>query len=71
MRSCLAPVVYIHWVRPIKIRPGRNGISIPVPECAGIIDSVQAQGIAVLAKSVDIRVLRERGADIHILGLKY
>ena len=71
MRSCLAPVVYIHRVRPIKIRPRGDGISIPVPECAGIIDSVQAKGIAVLAKSVEIRVLWERGAEIHILGLKY
>ena len=59
----------VDGVRSVKIRSRRHR-GVVVPHCAGVVRSVEAEGIEVLAEAVEIRVIGKLGAQAEVLRLK-
>lgn len=70
VRTSFATVVNIDRVVPVKIRLLGDAVRIAAPQGAGIVRGLEAEGVAVLTKSVEVRVVREGGTKIQILRLK-
>ena len=65
------PVLKIHRMITVQVRPSWNSIGILGPESTDIVRSVQTERIRVFAKPVKIWVLWQVCPQSNVLSLKY
>ena len=70
MRAIAAAVVVVNRMIAVKIRSGRDSVSISVPDCASVVGGIEHEWICVLPEPVQTRRCWEVSAKAHILALE-
>jgi hypothetical protein len=64
-------VLEVNGVVAVQVRPIRHATRITAPHRAGEVIRWEAEGVGMLAETVDVRVLREVGRQAEVLRLKH
>ncbi|KAF5121944.1 hypothetical protein E5D57_012416 [Metarhizium anisopliae] len=64
------PVLKVDGVRAVQVGARGDAVAVLVPERADVARPVEAEGVRVLAEPVEVRVLRQPGAQPHVLRLE-
>lgn len=67
MCTILASVVDIDRMSAIKIGASGDAIRVSVPNCSRIVRCVELKWIAVLTKTIEVRVLWQRSSEVEVL----
>ena len=70
MRAIAAAVVVVNRMIAVKIRSGRDSVSISVPDRAGVVGRIEHEWVGVLSEPVQTRRSRQMSAKAHILALE-
>lgn len=64
------PVLEVDGMRAVQVGARGDAVAVLVPERADVARRVEPEGVRVLAEPVEVRVLRQLGAQPHVLRLE-
>ena len=64
------PVLEIHWVVPVQVRPHGDAVRIARPEGECCVVGGETERVRVLAKAVDVGVVGKGGFYAEVLRLE-
>lgn len=67
MCTILASIVNIDRMSAIEIGASGDAIRVSVPNCSRIVRCVELKWIAVLTKTIEVRVLWQRSSEVEVL----